>query len=37
MITKADEKSNYQIGNIQSSIGNINTRLADLRDLVRID
>ncbi|CAF0727798.1 unnamed protein product [Rotaria sordida] len=32
-ITKADEKSNYQIGTIQSSISNINTRLAELRDL----
>jgi hypothetical protein len=33
-ITKTDEKSSYQIGTIQSSITNINTRLADLRDLV---
>lgn len=34
MITKTDEKSSYQIGTIQTSISNINTRLADLRDLV---
>ena len=34
MITKTDEKSSYQISAIQTSIGNINTRLADLRDLV---
>ncbi len=34
IITKTDEKLSYQIGTIQSSISNINTRLADLRDLV---
>jgi hypothetical protein len=34
IITKTDEKVSYQIGTIQSSITNINTRLTDLRDLV---
>ncbi|CAF2338175.1 unnamed protein product [Rotaria sp. Silwood2] len=33
MLTKTEEKSSYQIGTIQSSISNINTRLAELRDL----
>jgi chaperonin cofactor prefoldin len=33
-VTKTDEKLSYQVGTIQSSINNINTRLADLRDLV---
>ncbi|CAF4926093.1 unnamed protein product [Rotaria sp. Silwood1] len=33
MLTKTDEKSSYQIGTIQASISNINTRLAELRDL----
>jgi chaperonin cofactor prefoldin len=34
IVTKTDEKLSYQIGTIQSSINNINTRLTDLRDLV---
>ncbi|CAF3503652.1 unnamed protein product [Rotaria socialis] len=33
IITKTDEKSNYQIATIQASIATINTRIADLRDL----
>ena len=33
-MTKTDEKLSYQIGTIQSSISNMNTRLADLQDLV---
>ena len=33
-MTKTDEKLSYQIGTIQSSISNMNTRLAGLQDLV---
>ncbi|CAF1313628.1 unnamed protein product [Adineta steineri] len=33
MITKTEEKANYQFGTIHSSINNINTRITDLRDL----
>ena len=35
LVTKNDEKSGYQVGTIQASINSINTRIADLRDLVR--
>ncbi|UJR33422.1 hypothetical protein I4U23_020867 [Adineta vaga] len=33
MVTKSEEKSAHQLGTIQSSINNINARVADLRDL----
>ena len=35
LMTKTDEKNGYQLGSIQAAINNINTRIADLRDLVK--